>query len=260
MAEEHRSKLELAGLPIGNSTLTRAVLQEIFQILKPIAADGSWTPLEGNRDTRITEQKRQLALENTSEEVTIWVDGSVLTRALQRWVALDFQQPNLEEVPTAESGNWRVFLRGQSGAIALGDGEATVTLGIVLLLKYATAVGELVSSTIAADVEVRGTAVPDVNADRVLIQLNGARVRWEDRVLEPRLTGIILKAILNQLPFFPSLPVMTSFLMPWFDFRRQVAQFVLSSVEVHPGRLKLGMKFYESVLARQSVSPDSNSS
>lgn len=251
MAEPQRSKLELAGLPIGNATLTRAVLQEVFQILKPIAPDGSWTMLEGNKDMRITEQKRQLALENTKEEITVWVDASVLNRGLQRWIALDFQQPNLEEVPTAEAGNWWVFLRGQSGSIELGDGEATVGLGVVLLLKYATAVGELVSSTIAAQVEVRGIAIPDINADRVLIQLNAARVRWEDRVIEPRLTGIILKAVLNQIPFFPSLPVMTSFLLPWFDFRRQVGQFVLSSVEVHPGRLKLGMKFFEADLVRR---------
>ncbi|MBW4699003.1 MAG: hypothetical protein KME03_14100 [Aphanocapsa lilacina HA4352-LM1] len=249
--EPQRSKLELAGLPIGSSALTRAVLQEVFQILKPVGLDGSWTQLEGNKDMRITEQKRRLALENTQEEVTVWVDASVLDRGLQRWIALDFQQPNLEEVPTAEAGDWRVFLRGESGSIVLGDGEATVSLGVVLLLKYATAIGELVSSTIAAQVEVRGTAIPDINADRVLIQLNAARVRWEDRVIEPRLTGVILRAVLARIPFFPSLPVMTSFLMPWFDFRRQVAQFVLSSVEIVPGKLKLGMKFFESDLSRR---------
>lgn len=39
--------------------------------------------------------------------------------------------------------------------------------------------------------------------------------------------------------------------MPWFDFRRQVAQFVLSSVEIVPGKLKLGMKFFESDLSRR---------
>jgi hypothetical protein len=180
----------------------------------------------------------------------------LLNRALRRWVELDFQQPNLEEVPTAEAGNWRVFLRGRSGSIELLEGEAVVSLGIVLLLKYTTAVGELVSSTIAAEVEVRGAAIPDINADRVLVQLNGARVRWEDRVIEPRLTGIILRAVLSRIPFFPSLPVVTSFLLPWFDLRRQVAQLLISSVEFHPGKLKLGMKFYESALARKELPPE----
>lgn len=252
--EEQRSKLEVAGLPIGNTTLTRAVLQEVFQILKPVAPDGSWTPLEGSKDVRVTERKRQAAMENVREEIVVWIDGEVLNRALQRWIKLDFQQPNLEEVPTAEAGSWRVFLRGQSGSIELLDGEAIVSLGIVLLLKYATAVGELVSSTIAARVELRGTGIPDINADRVLIQLNGARVRWEDRVIEPRLTGIILRAVLNQIPFFPSLPAVTSFLLPWFDFRHQVAQLLLSSIEIHPGKLKLGLKFQENALMRQEPS------
>jgi len=249
--EIERSKLEVAGLPIGNVMLTRAILQEVFQVLRPLTPDGAWTELEGSKDARVTERKRLAALENTTEEIAVWVEGDVLNRALQRWVSLDFQQPNLEEVPTAEAGNWRVFLRGQSGSLELLDGEALVSLGVLIVLKYATAVGELVSSTIAAHVEVRGTAIPDINADRVVVQLNAARVRWEDRVLEPRLTGIILRAVLARVPFFPSLPVMTGFLMPWFDFRRAVAQIVLSSIEIHPGKLKLGMKFYETALVRQ---------
>lgn len=249
--EIQRSKLEVAGLPIGSSNLTRAVLQEVFQILKPIDANGSWTSLEGSKDARITERKRQAALENTQEEITVWVEESVVSRALQRWISLDFQQQNLEEVPTAESGNWRVSIKGQSGSIRLAEGEAFVSLGILLLLKYTTVIGELVSSTIAAQVEVRGTAIPDINADRILIQLNGARVGWEERILEPRLTGVIVRAVLDRIPFFPNLPTMTSFLLPWFDFRRQVAQCVLSSIDIHPGKLKLGMKFYETALTRQ---------
>ncbi|MBC8123646.1 MAG: hypothetical protein H7Y22_17640 [Gemmatimonadaceae bacterium] len=252
----NKSKLEVVGLPIGSSILTRAVLEEVFQILRPMGPDGSWTQLEGSKDARITEQKRQLALANTREEVTVWVDGELLNRGLQRWIALDFQQPNLEEVPTAEAGDWRVFLRGQSGSISLGEGEATVSLGVVLLLKYVTAIGELVSSTIAAQVEIRATAIPDINADRILIQLNSARVRWEDRIIEPRLTGIILRAVLRQVPFFPSLPVGTSFLIPWFDFRRQVGQFLLSSIEIQPDKLKLGLKFYESTLTRDIIQPE----